>query len=224
MNKNYIWGIILIIVGVVFGLNSLELTNINIFFKGWWTLLIIIPSLQGLIEGKEMKSSLICLIVGLLLLLNSRNIISFDLIWKLFFPIVIVSVGISLLLNNNDIKNVNKEINDLSKKKLKNSITATFSEQKIDYNNEKFTGAEINSIFGSVELDLNKALITKDILINVTNIFGGTDIIVPKNVKVISKHNSIFGGVENKLSTKDMPEKPIIYINSVNIFGGLKIK
>ena len=56
MNKtsSLIWGLILVCVGVVFGLNALDLTDINIFFKGWWTLFIIIPSIISLCknEGK----------------------------------------------------------------------------------------------------------------------------------------------------------------------------
>ena len=41
---NILWGVVLIIVGVIFGLNAVGLTDINIFFHGWWTLFIIVPS------------------------------------------------------------------------------------------------------------------------------------------------------------------------------------
>ena len=41
--NNMIWGVILIIASIVLLLNSLGLTDISIFFSGWWTLFIIIP-------------------------------------------------------------------------------------------------------------------------------------------------------------------------------------
>lgn len=41
--KNIILGIILIALGIIFGGNALNLFSINVFFKGWWTLFIIIP-------------------------------------------------------------------------------------------------------------------------------------------------------------------------------------
>ena len=41
--SNILWGIVLIILGVIIGLNALDITHIDIFFKGWWTFLIIIP-------------------------------------------------------------------------------------------------------------------------------------------------------------------------------------
>ena len=51
--KNKIWGLILIAIGLVFGLNALEITNIDIFFDGWWTLFIIVPCFIGLITERE---------------------------------------------------------------------------------------------------------------------------------------------------------------------------
>ena len=41
---NILWGIVLIVIGVIFALNALDITSIDIFFDGWWTLFIIIPS------------------------------------------------------------------------------------------------------------------------------------------------------------------------------------
>ena len=41
--SNVLWGFVLIIIGIVFGLNALDITDINIFFDGWWTLFIIVP-------------------------------------------------------------------------------------------------------------------------------------------------------------------------------------
>jgi len=36
-----VWGIALVIVGVIFALNVLGITEIKIFFDGWWALFII---------------------------------------------------------------------------------------------------------------------------------------------------------------------------------------
>ena len=45
---NILLGIILLAIGIVLGLNALGITHIDIssiFFRGWWTLIIIIPGL-----------------------------------------------------------------------------------------------------------------------------------------------------------------------------------
>ena len=38
-----LWGLVFIAVGIIVGLNSFKVTNIDLFFNGWWTLFIIVP-------------------------------------------------------------------------------------------------------------------------------------------------------------------------------------
>ena len=47
-------------VGVIFGLNALGITDINVFFDGWWTLFIIIPSIIEIIKEPTKQSGLSC--------------------------------------------------------------------------------------------------------------------------------------------------------------------
>ena len=225
MNKKTILGICIIIIGILLGLKSLDIIKVNIFFEGWWTLFLIIPSLHGLIVKKKIDENLIGLIVGVLLLLAVRDIINFNIIWKLLIPIIIVITGINIIFKEALTNKITKNMKKLSNSKNNyNEINATFTEQKIDYTDEEFNGATINSIFGNTRLDLKNAKIKKDTIIEVTNIFGGTTILAPQNIKVISKHSSIFGGETNYHKKKDIQENPVIYINSTNIFGGITIK
>ena len=113
-NKNILWGIVLVIIGVIVGLNALNITNINIFFNGWWTLFIIIPSLIGLLKEKDKTGNIIGLIIGVVLLLGVQNIIDFDLIWKLILPVIIIIVGLSLIFGNNLNKKINNEIKSIN--------------------------------------------------------------------------------------------------------------
>ena len=70
-----LWGIVLIFIGVIWGLNRTGVADINIFFDGWWTLFIIVPSAISFFEkGNNKISSLIFLIIGVLLL--------WHLVWK----------------------------------------------------------------------------------------------------------------------------------------------
>ena len=56
---NVLWGIVLIIIGLIIGGNALGIVNINIFFDGWWTLFIIIPCFIGLFKDDEKTGNLI---------------------------------------------------------------------------------------------------------------------------------------------------------------------
>ena len=48
-----LWGIVLIVIGLIIGLNAFDILSINLFFEGWWTLIIIIPCLIGLFNGEN---------------------------------------------------------------------------------------------------------------------------------------------------------------------------
>ena len=67
--NNMLWGILLIVVGVIFGLNALNITNINVFFDGWWTLFIIVPCFIDLFKEEEKTGNVIGLVIGICLFL-----------------------------------------------------------------------------------------------------------------------------------------------------------
>lgn len=211
--KSILWGVLLIIGGVLFLGNSLDIWHINLFFKGWWTLFIIVPSIIGL-DKDSMSGSFISLVVGVLLLLACRDIISWSKIWKIFVPILVIVMGVMLIF---------RSLKNPKMKTSKNALeyVAIFSEvdEKIKEITSDFKAI---SIFGGVNLDLRKAKIDKDIVIECTTIFGGIDIRVPDNVKIKTSGMPIFGGVENKYTEEDK-SSVTIYINYVCVFGGIDI-
>lgn len=221
--SNLLWGLIFIIVGVVFGLNALGISDINIFFNGWWTLFIIVPCFIGLFKNEDKSSNLIGLIIGLFLLLGCIDILEFTLIWKLMIPAILVMIGLSLIFKDILNSKVKKEIKRLNKTETK-EYCSCFSGQTIDFNNEEFTGCSISAVFGGVKLDLKKAIIKDDVVINANSIFGGITIYVPEDVNVKIGSTSIFGGVSDERKNKTNDAKYTIYINATSMFGGVEIK
>lgn len=219
---NLIWGIILIVVGIIIGLNSLGIANINIFFDGWWSLFIIIPSLADIIKRPNKASNYGWLTLGIVLLLCAQDILKFEVIGKLIFPAILVFIGLSLLFKDKVGKKVKEKIKTLNQEGLE-EYYATFSGQEINKAGEEFNGASLNAIFGGIDLKLQDAKIQKDILINATAVFGGIDIIVPSNVNVKVQSISIFGGTDNKI-TKQTENLPTIYVKAFCLFGGTDIK
>ena len=222
---NVLWGIVLIIIGLIIGGNSLGLTNINIFFEGWWTLFIIIPCFIGLFKENEKTGNIIGLLIGIALLLGCRNILDFDLILKLAFPTILVIIGLSIIFRDTLGGKVSNEIKKLNEKRNgENSYCAIFAGQNVNFNEEKFTGADLTAVFGGIKCDLRNAIIDSDVVINASSTFGGIEIFVPSNVKIKIKSIPIFGGVDNKANTKTDENSHTIYINRTAIFGGVEIK
>ena len=222
---NILWGIVLIVLGIIIGLNATGVTHINIFFRGWWTLIIIIPSIIGLIKNDSKLWSFIWLCIGVVLLLSAQNILSFSLISKLIFPFILVVIGVSLIFKNVAGEKIKEKVKKMNNENLENEeYCATFSSQNADYSGQEFKGANLDAVFGSVVLDLQKAIIKEDPVIYTSSIFAGTTILVPNNVNVKVKSTSIFGGVNNKVLTQNKENLPTIYISAFCLFGGADIK
>ena len=222
-NKSIIWGVILVMVGVIYGLNSFNIVDINLFFPGWWTLFIIVPCVIGLVTDGDKTGSIIGVIIGVLLFLGANDIIDYDLIWKLIFPLIIIVVGLSLIFKDRFNSKITKRIEDIADNK-NNGVTAVFSGEDVSFNNRVFTGINLTSIFGGIKCDLRGAKIKKDVVINAYSFFGGTDILVDDNVKIAVSSTSIFGGVDNKKKNNDSTSDITIYVNAICIFGGIDIK
>lgn len=225
MNKisNILWGVVFIVGGVIFGLNALNITEINIFFDGWWTLFIIVPCFIGLFKDEDKTGNLIGLIIGLCLLLGCMDIIEFAIIWKLMVPAILIMIGLSFIFKDVLNSKVKKEIKKLNKNDAK-EYCACFSGQDIDFDNEEFKGASISAIFGGVKCDLRNAIIKEDVVINATSIFGGITIYIPDGVNVKISSTSIFGGVSDERKNRTKDSEYTIYVNTTSMFGGVEIK
>ncbi len=220
-----LWGLVFIVLGIVIALNALDIINFNIFFNGWWTFIIIIPCFIGLFDGtKEGKlGNIIGILVGVVLLLVAQGLLRFDIVFKLFIPAVLVIIGLYLLFGNVFRSKVTDKLRELKKESGNGeAICATFSEQFVTKNDEKFENATVDAVFGSVVLDLTDAKIKDEAVITASAIFGGIDIIVPKDVVVKIKSTPIFGGVSNTTKTKDA--KKVIYIDALALFGSVEVK
>ena len=223
--ESVLWGIVFITIGLIISGNVLGITNINIFFNGWWTLFIIIPCFIGLFKNNRKTGDIIGLIIGIALLLACQDILKFDLVWKLLFPVILIIVGISFIFRDTIGGKITKEIKELNKNRINsNEYCATFSEQNVKFDDEKFSGADLTAVFGGVKCDLRKAIIEENQIINATSIFGGIEIFVPENLKVKIKSTPIFGGVSDKANYSKEEQAHIIYINATCVFGGVEIR
>ena len=198
-----LWGIVLIFIGVIWGLNRTGVADINIFFDGWWTLFIIVPSAISFFEkGNNKISSLIFLIIGVLLLLAAQGLFEFEILWEILLPVIVVLIGLFLIFGNKVDFNVKEKTKCLDSKDTEN-IFAAFGEQNVNKAGENFEKANLNAIFGSVKLDLREAKLEKETVIGAWAIFGGIEILVPKDCTVKVKGTPIFGGISNERKNKE---------------------
>lgn len=220
--SSIILGVALILAGLVYAGNVLNVWDVSIFFDGWWTLFIIIPCVISMINSGVNTSNTIGVIIGAMLLLNAQRILPIDIVLKLLIPVILVAIGIKLLFR----QSFAKKIHNISGSQPQNraEYSAYFGEQNLNYNGLTFEGTNATVIFGSMNIDLRGANIPNDCVIDLTCIFGGIDIISNGNINIKSNCLPIFGGVTNK-STQTIGENvKTIYLNGTCIFGGVEVK
>ncbi len=227
--KPIIWGVAIIALGLIFGLNALGLFNIDIFFDGWWTLFIIVPSVISLFTEKDKLASFGFLAAGIILLLAAQDVFSYDVAWKVILAVLLVIAGLDLIIkstfrNQND-KEVEKKVKEAEKDgKTMDSQMAIFSGSDRVYKDETFQGSNLVAIFGGAKLNLKNAKFDKDTVIKAFTLFGGIDIIVPDDVTVKLKSGFIFGGFSDDRKNATEKGKYTIYIDAAGGFGGVSIK
>ncbi len=91
-----------------------------------------------------------------------------------------------------------------------------------------FRGGDLIAIFGNIEIDLRRALITAAIrsaVINVVAVFGATKIRVPQNWRVAVSGAGILGNFEDKtIPPNTGPDAPTLIITGYSIFGSVEIE
>lgn len=232
--SNILWGLLLVVVGVILGLNLFGVTDINLFFDGWWTLFIIIPCLGSLFIGTHKISNLIGVAIGVILLLACQDILQFRVVWKLILPVAIVLVGLKLIFPGTFSRKGREVRQRLAQEASTHPLKeycATFSSQHVCPENEIFEGASLTAVFGGIKCDLRSAILQQDVTVNICSVFGGVDLLLPPhvNAQVISS-TCIFGGISNKKrgdgtnSVAGEPTAVTVYVTGTCLFGGADIK
>lgn len=223
--SNILWGLLFIALGVIIGLNSFGVTDINLFFDGWWTLLIIIPCTIELFRSRDKTGNLIGIAVGIALLLACQDILTFDMLWKLMLPGILVIIGLSLVFKDVIFGKKSASFKRSGEKSgQEDTHFAAFSSKNIRYDAQVFYGNDLTAVFGSVTCDLRNAVIEEDVIINANVTFGGIEILVPPTVNVETKSTAIFGGISDKRRIDTVNTTPTIYISGLCLFGGVDIK
>ena len=233
-SSGWLWGAVLILVGICYAGNVIFGWSFNIW--AWWSLVILIPCLGGLLTEGPNVGNLIGIVIGAAFLPPVRAIFDFQVIRGLIIPAIFIIVGLSIIFKESwrrkfQPKNINVKVdfdgnstNGETSSKNVYEYNATFSSQNVSYPSDIFEGAVANAIFGSVVMDLRNAIITEDVVLTCSAIFGGIDILMPSNVNIKVSSTPIFGGVSNKNKNIVNPVAPIVYVNATCMFGGVDIK
>jgi predicted membrane protein len=91
---------------------------------------------------------------------------------------------------------------------------------------KNFRGGEIVNVFGGTEIDFTQADINGRVVIEITQVFGGTKIIVPANWHVVPDLSAVFAGIDDKRikNAQSQNSNKVLVLKGVSIFAGVDIR
>lgn len=211
-----IFGLFIVCLGILVLLSNVELLKFDDYIGYLFSLFVIVVGIVGMYERKKFDVFYSFLILlGISVFLSNLGVLERDLLGILLAPAILILIGIKIITNSLLIK---RESNS----KSYTSIFGGIDEKNTDKN---FTGCEVTAVFGGGTIDFRGIKLKEDkAYINVTTIFGGSELIFSKDYKITVNGTPIFGGLDNKLLDNNEDAKKEIIINYIVVFGGIEIR
>ncbi len=220
MGRRWIWGLVLILLGLSLLSNTLGLSGLHNLIIHWWPVIFVIFGLGELIEG-ETWNGFFWILIGVVVGLFTTNYVHYSGdIWQIIWSLVIILIGLRIIFRPAFRPKMTEE------KSRFVGATAVFGGSTKKVSSKEFEGSSVNAVFGGAKLDLRDATISKEgAIVDVSAIFGGIEILVPANYPVRMNAVAIFGGQDDKRDLSKVDESlPKIIIRGEVIFGGIEIK
>src|SRR5882762_6789696 len=236
-------GVFLLLIGGVLLLDQMGFPLPDWLFS-WHVLLIAIGVFLGLRHNFRGGAWFILIMVGGFFLVQDYypHIPLHRFIW----PAVLIFVGLLIILSpHRHSRRWKHEMRGEEwAQRWKGRYTQSFATSREGYSSEDFVdstaifggvhkkivsknfkGGDVTSIMGGTELDFTQADFNGVVKLDVTQVMGGTKIIVPPHWEVRSEVTAMFAGFEDKRQQPAVtnPDKVLI-LQGTSIFGGIELR
>ncbi|MBM3297182.1 MAG: hypothetical protein FJY83_06230 [Candidatus Aminicenantes bacterium] len=220
----FVWGLIIVIVGVIFLLGNMGKVSTHNIFSTYWPVILIVLGLWQLVGSgyRDVFPGILLTALGVIFLLQRLGRLPRN-VWVYVWPTVIIIVGLWLifgpLFRRRSRSGPAVAVDDLNASVVLGGVNRVITSQS-------FRGGRASAVLGGIDIDLRDAVLDQGQATIEVNVFmGGIDIKVPRNWKAVVDISPVLGGVENK--TAPLPEsesKATLFIRGTVIMGGLEVK
>ncbi|HVR40898.1 MAG TPA: DUF5668 domain-containing protein [Thermoanaerobaculia bacterium] len=189
-------------------------------FALWWPVVLIVAGLARFFDPAASKfGSAILMIAGTLLLLN--NLDRFDLDFSDLFPLFIAVVGGKLVWDAITRRSARLATSDPDSTFSAFAMMAGVKRQSVS---QEFRGGDASAIMGGVEIDLRSANVRDGEVAEIDTfaMWGGIEIRVPENWRVVGKVLPLMGGFDDK--TRPTGTGPTLVVKGVAVMGAVEVK
>lgn len=156
-------------------------------------------------------------IAGLIIVIVGLSILFRFPFFNILFAIILLWIGIRMMSRDYRFDNYKGHINVKTDKLEKTFIFSPVNKVIVSDN---FSGGNITCIFAGGQIDLSGVKTSKkEVDLEITNIFAGLKVILPKGWKVNSEETTIIGGVDDKTGREG---NVTVNLKGSSIFGGME--
>lgn len=213
-------GLIVIVVGVLFTLDNMGLADAGRYLRYWPLGLIAIGGLKLSQSrgGAGVFAALLFLFAGFWLLMESAAIVTVQLfdLW----PMLLVFFGASLVWRGLR----SGPVGTSTDANATVSAIAVLGGVNRGNNSSSFRGGDVTAVLGGCVIDLRRAAIDGEAVLDVFAMWGGIELRVPEDWTVISRVMPFLGGFEDKTHPPQGAGAHRLILRGFAIMGGIEVK
>lgn len=215
-------GLGLLALGGAVGLDALGIVQIGLFFRGWWTLLLIVPGAVGLARGRQQPRDIALAAGGLVLLALVRGWLKAG--FALLLAVGLAAAGVVMVYGCVQRLRVPRLITlEQSPESRTPLYCATLCGRYVSYDGLLFRGAELTAMAGGLTCDLRSARFDRDMVIRADAVAGKVEILLPPNVQVLIGSTVCLGRIRERVPHSDDPCARIVYVDGMCVLGSVVI-
>ncbi len=221
-------GFLIIVVGVLFTLDNLDIVYARDYTR-WWPAVLIIYGAVKFFQPDTHSSKFwggVLMVLGAGWLGDNLDLFYFRL--RDFWPLLLVALGVMMILRRGTQSYAGSATIFGAEKSVDNSSVTNASVflggSKRNVHTQDFRGGELTAVMGGCEIDLRNASISHSpAVIDVFAFWGGIEIKVPQSWSVSFEGTPIMGGYDDKTFRQSTTAEQSLIIRGTIIMGGVEV-
>jgi len=222
LNGRMILGLAIMVLGALWTLDNLNLVESEPILR-WWPLVLVTvgaAKLLGLGTTRHVAAGGLIGFAGVWALADSLGLVHIS-IWDLW-PVALVAIGVAMLSRSAGWQRGGGAPDEPSARLNTFAFMSGVGRKVIS---QEFRGGEVTAVMGGAEIDLRPARpAAGGAVIDVFAWWGGIDLFIPDDWKVVSEATVIMGAIEDTSKAPPPDTRNVLIVRGFVMMGGVEIK
>ena len=221
-SSRLVFGLIAITLGALWTLDNLGFLDSSQILR-WWPMAVIaigLAKLTGIGTRRHQVWGITFTLAGAILLTGALgwSRVGVDTVW----PLLLVVLGIQLLMRGLHAQTPFDPTGDPTASMNSFAFWSQVGRRPVS---QEFRGGDASAVMGGVRLDLRGAKpVPEGAVVDLFVWWGGVDIRVPENWKVVNETNVLMGGIEDKTKSPPTDARDLLILRGLVVMGGIELK